>query len=101
MLRLAVFNFLACLRYMDMQFQKEFVSLLTSLKEKHKKTLIVVMHDLSKAAEIADYILLLNEGRVVASGKKEEVLQSGKIESTFGVKKYEILIDGQSRTIFE
>lgn len=87
--------------YMDMQFQKELVSLLTSLKEKHKKTLIVVMHDLSKAVEIADYILLLNEGRVVASGKKEEVLQSGKIESAFGVKKYEILIDGQNRTIFE
>jgi iron complex transport system ATP-binding protein len=76
------------------------VSLLTSLKEKHKKTLIVVMHDLSKAAEIADYILLLNEGRVVASGKKEEVLQSGKIESTFNVKKYELVLDGEKKIIF-
>lgn len=87
--------------YMDIQFQKEFISLLISLKEKHKKTLLVVMHDLSKAIEIADYILLLNEGRVLASGKKEEVLQSEKIESTFNVKKYEILVDGQSKTIFE
>ncbi len=86
--------------YMDVQFQKEFISLLCQLKEKHKKTLITVMHDLSMAAEIADYILLLDEGRVVISGKKEEVLQSGKIESTFNVKKYEIELNGKKRIIF-
>lgn len=87
--------------YMDIQFQKELRSLLTELKEKHKKTLITVMHDLSMAAEIADCIILLDEGRVVCSGKKEEVLQSGKIESTFGVKKYEIELDGKRKLIFE
>ncbi|MBQ4267134.1 MAG: ABC transporter ATP-binding protein, partial [Clostridia bacterium] len=54
--------------YMDIQFQKELRSLLTELKEKHKKTLITVMHDLSMAAEIADCIILLDEGRVVFSG---------------------------------
>lgn len=87
--------------YMDVQYEKEFMSLLRELKEKHKKTLLVVMHDLSRAAEIADYILILNEGRVAFSGKKEEVLQSGKIESTFGVKKYEIELDGKRKVIFE
>lgn len=87
--------------YMDIQFQKELRSLLTELKEKHKKTLITVMHDLSMAAEIADCIILLDEGRVVFSGEKEEVLQSGKIESTFNVKKYEIELDGKRKIIFE
>lgn len=87
--------------YMDIQFQKELRSLLTELKEKHKKTLITVMHDLSMAAEIADCIILLDEGRVVSSGEKEEVLQSGKIESTFNVKKYEIELDGKRKVIFE
>lgn len=87
--------------YMDVQYEKEFMSLLRELKEKHKKTLLVVMHDLSRAAEIADYILILNEGRVAFSGEKEEVIQSGKIESTFGVKKYEIELDGKRKVIFE
>lgn len=87
--------------YMDVQYEKEFMSLLRELKEKHKKTLLVVMHDLSRAAEIADYILILNEGRVAFSGKKEEAIQSGKIESTFGVKKYEIELDGKRKLIFE
>ena len=87
--------------YMDVQYEKEFMSLLRELKEKHKKTLLVVMHNLSRAAEIADYILILNEGRVAFSGEKEEVIQSGKIESTFGVKKYEIELDGKRKVIFE
>lgn len=87
--------------YMDIQFQKELRSLLTELKEKHKKTLITVMHDLSMAAEIADCIILLDEGRVVFSGEKEGVLQSGKIESIFNVKKYEIELDGKRKLIFE
>lgn len=87
--------------YMDIQFQKELRSLLTELKEKHKKTLITVMHDLSMAAEIADCIILLDGGRVVFSGEKEGVLQSGKIESIFNVKKYEIELDGKRKVIFE
>ena len=87
--------------YMDVQYEKEFMSLLRELKEKHKKTLLVVMHDLSRATEIADYILILNEGRVAFSGEKEEAIQSGKIESTFGVKKYEIELDGKRKLIFE
>lgn len=86
--------------YMDIEFQREFISLLKTLKDKHKKTLLVVMHDLSGAVDFADFIVLLNEGRVVVSGKKEEVLQSGKIESTFNVKKYEVEIDGEKRIIF-
>ena len=86
--------------YMDIQVEKAFISLLGELKEKHKKTLLVVMHDLSRAVEIADSIVLLDEGRVVVSGKKEEVLQSEKIESTFNVKKYEAEFDGEKRIIF-
>lgn len=87
--------------YMDVQYEKEFMSLLRELKEKHKKTLLVVMHNLSRAAEIADYILILNEGRVAFSGEKEEAIQSGKIESIFNVKKYEIELDGKRKLIFE
>lgn len=87
--------------YMDVKYEKEFLSLLRELKEKHKKTLLVVMHDLSRATEIADYIMILNEGSVAFSGEKAEAIQSGKIESTFGVKKYEIELDGKRKLIFE
>ena len=54
--------------YMDVQAEKTFMSLILELKEKHKKTLLVVMHNLSAAVEIADNILLLDEGKVKKFG---------------------------------
>lgn len=86
--------------YMDVQVEKAFMSLVRELKEKHKKTLLVVMHDLSRAVEIADNILLLDEGRVKEFGRKEDVLESGAIEAVFGVTKYECELDGEKSIIF-
>ena len=86
--------------YMDVQVEKSFMSLVRELKEKHKKTLLVVMHDLSVAAEIADNILVLDEGRVKGFGKTQDVIRSGVIEETFGVVRYECDFDGEKRIIF-
>ena len=86
--------------YMDVQVEKAFISLIRDLKEKHKKTLLVVMHDLSRAVEIADNILLLDDGRIRMFGKNQDVLQSGAIEEVFGVTQYECELDGEKRIIF-
>ena len=86
--------------YMDVQVEKAFMSLIRALKEKHKKTILVVMHDLSRAVEIADNILLLDDGRVKEFGKTQDVLQSGAIEEVFGVMQYECELDGEKRIIF-
>ena len=86
--------------YMDVQVEKAFMSLICELKEKHKKTILVVMHDLSRAIEIADNVLLLDDGRVKAFGKTQDVLQSGAIEELFGVKQYECEFDGKKKIIF-
>ncbi len=86
--------------YMDVQAEKAFMSLVCALKEKHKKTLLVVMHDISASIEIADNILLLEEGKVREFGKTEDVLRSEAIEEVFGVARYECELDGERRIIF-
>ena len=86
--------------YMDVQVEKAFMSLIRELKEKHKKTLLVVMHDLSAAVEIADNILLLHEGKVKEFGTTQHVLQSGAIEEVFDVTRYECELDGEKTIIF-
>ena len=86
--------------YMDVQVEKAFMSLLQELKHKHKKTLLVVMHDLSRAAEIADNILLLDNGRVRKFGETRDVLESGAIEEVFGVAQYECELGGERKIIF-
>ena len=86
--------------YMDVQVEKAFMSLIRELKEKHKKTLLVVMHDLSAAVEIADNILLLHEGKVKEFGTTQHVIQSGAIEEVFDVTRYECELDGEKTIIF-
>lgn len=46
---------------------------------------IVVLHDLNQAARVADDVVLLREGRVIASGEAEAVLTAPLIERTYGV----------------
>jgi iron complex transport system ATP-binding protein len=44
------------------------------------------MHDLNAAASYADRVLLLNEGKMVACGRPEEVLTVGNLEQVYRVK---------------
>jgi iron complex transport system ATP-binding protein len=46
---------------------------------------IVVLHDLNQAARVADDVVLLRAGEVIASGEAEAVLTAPLIEQTYGV----------------
>jgi iron complex transport system ATP-binding protein len=46
---------------------------------------VVITHDLNLAAEFADQILLLKDGRIVAKGAPFEVLTAENINDVFGV----------------
>jgi iron complex transport system ATP-binding protein len=46
---------------------------------------VVVVHDLSHAARVADSVLMLREGRVVAHGPRESVLSAEVLRATFDV----------------
>lgn len=46
---------------------------------------IVVLHDLSHAARVADDILLLRDGRVIAHGSRDEVLSADRVREAFGI----------------
>jgi iron complex transport system ATP-binding protein len=50
----------------------------------------VITHDLNLAAEFADRILVLKDGKVFAFGEPELVLTSENITSVFGVN---VLLD--------
>lgn len=46
---------------------------------------MVVLHDLNLAAQYADRVLLLKEGRAVATGPPEQVLQAEVIEAVYEI----------------
>ena len=51
---------------------------------------IVITHDLNLAAEFADSIVMLKDGRIVAKGTPTDVLTTENVEKVFGVR---VLLD--------
>jgi iron complex transport system ATP-binding protein len=47
--------------------------------------IIVTLHDLSLAAHVADRIILLNQGKLIADGTVREVLTADRIQKVYGV----------------
>lgn len=71
--------------YLDVKHQLEILSLLSGLK-KQGKTIVTVLHDINGALKISDKICLLHEGSLLFSGPPKELLDSGKLETAFGVR---------------
>ncbi len=53
-----------------------------------------VVHDLNLAAQFADEILMLNDGRVVASGTAADVLTPDLLREVFGVEPKFVTVEG-------
>jgi iron complex transport system ATP-binding protein len=51
---------------------------------------VVITHDLNLAAEFADKVLMLNDGRVFAFGSPTEVLNQQNIDEVYNVQ---VLLD--------
>lgn len=65
--------------------KKELIRLLKTLKNKYKKTIIILSKDTSFCYEVTDYVYLMSLTRLVASGKKnlledEELLKNNNLE---------------------
>jgi len=72
--------------HLDLRYQVEILELVRDLADLHRVTVGVVLHDLAHAAEVADRVVLLHEGRVLASGAPGEVLSSENLSTAYGVE---------------
>lgn len=86
--------------YMDVSYAKELMALINEMKTKKKKTILAVMHDINRALEYADNILLLHEGKVVFYGTAKDCADSGKLEEIFNLKRRKYICDGENKVIF-
>ena len=59
---------------------------------------VVVMHDLTLAARIADDVIILKQGMVAASGPKDDVMKPDILSDAFGVQ-VELLQDRRGGTV--
>ncbi|MEH6773803.1 MAG: ABC transporter ATP-binding protein [Cereibacter changlensis] len=58
---------------LDRSVQKQIVDLLRDLQQKHGLSYLFVSHDLAVVRALADYILVMKQGRVVEQGQTEAI----------------------------
>jgi iron complex transport system ATP-binding protein len=69
--------------FLDVRHRLEQSDLLVDLARREKLACVVSMHDLDAAARVADHVVLLREGRVVAAGPPADVMTSALLRATF------------------
>ncbi len=86
--------------YLDISYQLEFLKLIDELKGEGK-TIVVVLHDINSAVQISDEIILMNKGKRIFSGSPERLLDTGDIDSVFGIKSASVNIEGRRYVFFK
>ncbi|MBR1861492.1 MAG: ABC transporter ATP-binding protein [Lachnospiraceae bacterium] len=71
--------------YLDAPSQKQILKIYRNLRDEGR-TVILVLHDIAKALEISDRVVVMNDRRIITTGKPDELIGSGIIDSVFGVK---------------
>lgn len=72
--------------YLDLRYQVELLDLIRDLADDHGIAVGTVLHDLDQAAAVADRIVLLHEGRVIADGGPEDVLTPQRLTGIYGIR---------------
>ena len=72
--------------FLDIYHRVAFYEVVTRLKDECGVSALVASHDLSLCAEYGERIVLLSAGRVMASGRPEEVLTPENVRKSYGVE---------------
>ncbi len=84
---------------LDIGHQQEVLDLIDRLRGDGQLTVLATMHDLSLAGAYADRLVLLAAGRVVASGRPDQVLTTELIEQVYRVR-VRVVDDPYGRLVF-
>ncbi|MDR2730050.1 MAG: ABC transporter ATP-binding protein [Treponema sp.] len=71
--------------HLDLKHQIELLDFIKTWISEKNKTLISVFHDLTMARRFSDSAVVLDNGKIAANGKIEEVLNSEILDSVYGM----------------
>jgi iron complex transport system ATP-binding protein len=80
---------------LDLSHQATLLSLVRARCDHHRAAALVVTHDINLAANFADNILLMKQGRTVHSGSPQEVLRPEILQDVFEIR---VLVDAHPVT---
>jgi len=71
--------------YLDLKVQVDLLELLTDMAHQHKRTLVIVLHELNLAAAYADHLIMMKEGEIYTQGHPKSVFNAENLHAVFGL----------------
>lgn len=71
------------LNNLDMYYARSLMQLLQRLTREHKRTTVVVLHDINQAAAYADFVVAMKNGEIALTGRPNDVFTAANIKTLF------------------
>lgn len=72
--------------YLDVRYQIQILRLIRELNEKYGMTIVMVLHEINQALAYSDEILAMKDGKIVAQGAPEKVINEELLSKVYGVE---------------
>ncbi|WP_037161765.1 ABC transporter ATP-binding protein [Rhodococcoides fascians] len=72
--------------YLDLAHSVEVLDLVDRLHEEMGRTVIMVLHDLNLAVRYSDQLIVMSQGKIVESGKPQDIISEKLLMDVFGLE---------------
>lgn len=72
--------------YLDLATSVDILELVDSLRQKLGRTVVMVLHDLNLAVRYSDYLVVMKEGQVIASGAPADIITAELLQQAFDLR---------------
>lgn len=72
--------------YLDVRYQIQILKLIHQLNREFGITIIMVLHDINQSLYYSDEILAMKDGKIIAQGKPEMVIDAKLVKDVYGVE---------------
>ncbi len=79
--------------HLDLKHQIELIDFLKDWSKSERHSVIGVLHDINLAIKLSDNILILDNGKVAAYGKTDEVIPSKLLNEVYDINVTEYMVD--------
>ena len=72
--------------YLDLATSVDILELVDSLRQELGRTVVMVLHDLNLAVRYSDYLVVMKDGQVIASGAPAEIITAELLQEAFDLR---------------
>ncbi len=79
--------------YLDINYQYELLNTIKELNINHKKTILMVLHDIGMALKYSHHIIVMSDGCIVFDGTPIELAKSDIFSQVFKINCHEVIVN--------